>query len=209
MPDRECLPVGRAYPVIVVLLSPPGSGKGTQCQRLVELLAVPHLSTGAMLRESVRAGSALGQLAAQYIEQGKLVPDHVMVTLVKDRLEAADCDGGCLLDGFPRTVHQAVALDEQLQTSGRSVDLVLELQVPLEELIRRLVERARQEGRQDDSAETVIRRMEVYEAETKPVLEYYRRRGNLASVDGVGTLDAVFSRIREQVSRYARSSADD
>lgn len=195
--------------MIVVFLSPPGSGKGTQCRRLVDFLGVPHLSTGAMLRESVRAGSALGELAAQYIEHGKLVPDAVMVTLVKDRLEAADCESGCLLDGFPRTVNQAIALDEQLHTLRRRVDVVLEMRVSLEELIRRLVERARQEGRQDDSADTVVRRMEVYDSETKPVLEYYRKLSKLVSIDGMGDSDVVFDRIKEQVKQYAGSTVRD
>ncbi|MDA0658236.1 MAG: adenylate kinase [Planctomycetota bacterium] len=195
--------------MIVVFLSPPGSGKGTQCRRLVDFLGVPHLSTGAMLRESVRAGSALGELAAQYIEHGKLVPDAVMVTLVKDRLEAADCESGCLLDGFPRTVNQAIALDEQLHTLRRRVDVVLEMRVSLEELIRRLVERARQEGRQDDSADTVVRRMEVYDSETKPVLEYYRKLNKLVSIDGMGDSDVVFDRIKEQVKQYAGSTVRD
>ncbi|MDA1179950.1 MAG: nucleoside monophosphate kinase, partial [Planctomycetota bacterium] len=158
---------------------------------------------------SVRAGSALGELAAQYIEHGKLVPDAVMVTLVKDRLEAADCESGCLLDGFPRTVNQAIALDEQLHTLRRRVDVVLEMRVSLEELIRRLVERARQEGRQDDSADTVVRRMEVYDSETKPVLEYYRKLNKLVSIDGMGDSDVVFDRIKEQVKQYAGSTVRD
>lgn len=195
--------------MIVVLLSPPGSGKGTQCRRLLGLLGVPHLSTGAMLRESVRTGSEMGKMAGSFIQQGKLVPDDVIVTLVKQRLQERDCEAGCLLDGFPRTVPQAVALDRELKALGRrQVDVALELRVTLEELIRRLVERARQEGRQDDSADTVVRRMEVYDLQTKPVLEYYREQGKLVSIDGMGSADEVFARIETQVRKYGSATGN-
>ena len=191
--------------MIIVLLSPPGSGKGTQSRRLVEYLHVPHLSTGEMLRHAVRQGTDLGAIAAQFIDDGKLVPDEVMVDMVTDRLQEKDCHDGCLLDGFPRTLRQAVALDHQLEDRSDRVDMALELRVPRDELIRRLLSRA-SEGRADDASATIERRMRIYETETSPVVNYYRRQDKLAPVDGVGSVDEVFGRIQEQVDRFAQQS---
>ncbi len=185
--------------MLVVFIGPPGSGKGTQAQQLSEFLGVPHLSSGDMLRAAIDAGTKTGQQAAQYINQGKLVPDDVVVQLVTERLAEDDCQLGCLLDGFPRTVIQAETLDKFLDAANRSVDLVIELCVNEDELIRRMSQRAEIEGRSDDTPEAFQKRLRVYAEETIPVLEYYQERNIVEAVDGIGTPDEVFERLQECV----------
>lgn len=184
----------------IVFIGPPGSGKGTQAVILAEQLGIPHLSTGAMLRTAHDEGSALGRLAADFLLQGKLVPDDVMVQLVAERLSRRDCQAGCLLDGFPRTLTQAQLLDRYLSERGRQVDLVLELVADEEEVVRRLLRRADLEGRADDTPDTISRRMHVYQRETAPVLDYYDRRSQLMRIDGHGTPEEVAARVQQSVS---------
>jgi adenylate kinase len=176
----------------IVFVGPPGAGKGTQAQRLKDHLGVPHLSTGEMLREAQRANTPLGREAAQFFESGMLVPDDVVLGVVVERLAADDCDRGCLFDGFPRTVAQAKALDSLLAEHHLPLDLVLALQIPDNEVHQRLASR----GRIDDAAETVRERLTQYRQSTEPLLDYYRRQSVLRSVDGTGTPDEVFGRIR-------------
>lgn len=185
--------------MLVIFIGPPGSGKGTQAKQLSEYLGVPHLSTGDMFRAAIDAGTKTGQEAAQYINQGKLVPDDIVVQLVNDRLAEDDCQGGCLLDGFPRTVSQAETLDKFLDAANRSVDLVIELCVFEDELIRRMLKRAETEGRADDTPETIQERLRVYAEQTIPVLEYYQNQNIVDTVDGTGTPEEVFERLQDCV----------
>lgn len=185
----------------IILIGPPGAGKGTQCQKLVEHLGVPHLSTGEMLRAAVRAGTPEGVQAAAFMEQGQLVPDSIILGMVTKRLQAADCRDGCLLDGFPRTLPQAATLDDLLERSAMSLDGVIELAVPRDELVRRMLARKRA----DDNPEIFAKRIASFEVQTAPLLDYYKRQGKLASVDGLGTADEIFERVKAALSRFERN----
>ncbi len=185
----------------IILIGPPGAGKGTQCQRLVELLDVPHLSTGEMLRAAIQQGTAEGQEAATYMNRGQLVPDQLVLSLVTRRLKGPDCRKGCLLDGFPRTLPQAEMLDDLLERQAMSVDGVIELTVPRDELVRRMLARQRE----DDNPEIFSRRIESFERQTAPLLEYYERRGKLISIDGLGTADDIFQRVHRAIRAFRRS----
>lgn len=187
----------------LILLGPPGSGKGTQAKNIVEELAVTHISTGDMLRQAVAEGTPLGREAQQIMGAGQLVPDRIMVDLVRERLEKG-VGNGFLLDGFPRTVEQAVALEAMLHEKGMAVDRVLSILVDGEKLIQRMLGRAREEGRADDTEEVIAKRLEVYERQTLPVADWYRRRSLLIEVDGGGTIEEVWAEIRGQLER-ARS----
>ena len=172
----------------VVLLGPPGAGKGTQAQKLAEKLGVPQISTGELFRNNIENGTKLGLEAKRYLDAGDLVPSELTNQLVDDRLNDSDAAHGFILDGYPRSLEQAKALHEMLERRGTDIDAVIEFRVSQDELLQRLKER----GRADDTDDVILNRMKVYRDETAPLLEYYN--GKLKTVDAVGTVDEVFAR---------------
>lgn len=208
------------------MLGPPGAGKGTQAEKICETYGMPQVATGDIFRAALAEGTPLGLEAREYMDAGELVPDEVVEGIVTERLKEGDCAGGFLLDGFPRNIHQAHALDRFLEAEGRSLDLVVNLEVDDEKLVRRITGRRvcrncganhhvdfnppASEGvcdacggelyqRDDDNEETVRKRLQVYADQTEPVISYYRPTGKLVSIDGSGTVDEVFHEIKEKL----------
>lgn len=179
----------------LVLLGAPGSGKGTQAARLRDHFQVPHISTGELLRAAVAAGTPLGLQARAVMDAGGLVPDTIVLGMLEERLARPDTSNGFILDGYPRNLAQASALDELLQRIGQPMDVAVQIDVGQELLIQRLAGRAQAEGRTDDSPESVRNRLRVYADQTAPVVDYYRAGGRLVRVYGVGEVDEVFARI--------------
>ena len=179
----------------LILLGPPGAGKGTQGHRLSERYNIPEISTGDMLRSAVHKGTPLGLEAKSYMDRGALVPDEVMIGIIRERLAQDDTERGFILDGFPRTVAQAEALSRLSEEQQRPIEHVISIAVPQEELLQRLAGRRQLEGRQDDTDEAIRHRLEVYERETAPLIDYYRRQGLLRCIIGVGTIDEIFQRV--------------
>ena len=184
----------------LVLLGAPGSGKGTQATRLKEHLQVPHISTGDLLRAEVAAGTPLGLQAKEVMARGDLVSDEILLGMLRSRFSQEDTRAGFILDGYPRNLAQAAALDELLASLGQKFDAAVQLAVDNEQIIERLAGRAKAEGRADDTPESVRHRLNVYDQQTAPVIDYYREQGQLTVVDGVGSLDDVFHRIVEALS---------
>lgn len=189
----------------LVFIGPPGSGKGTQCKRLLAYLGVPHLSTGEMLRDAKSRGESVGTLAEQYMTRGQLVPDPIVMKLVGMRLLQPDCAQGYLFDGFPRTLNQARSLDQFLAELQAPLNLVLELQADDSELMRRMLYRATFEKRSDDTPETIARRIEVYKQQTAPLIDYYRERNLLITVNSMQETDVVATEIKRAVDSVRSS----
>ncbi|WP_367346898.1 adenylate kinase [Stenotrophomonas bentonitica] len=183
----------------LVLLGPPGSGKGTQATRLKEHLGIAHISTGDLLRAEVAAGTELGKQAKAVMDAGNLVSDDILLGMLESRLGQPDVAKGFILDGYPRNVAQANALDVLLAKIGQPLDAVVQLDVASELLVQRIAGRAAEQGRADDNPESVRQRLQVYTDQTAPVVDFYAGRGTLARVDGVGGLDEVESRIRAAI----------
>jgi adenylate kinase len=179
----------------VVFLGPPGSGKGTQAKLLAERLGVPAISTGEILRTAVKEKTPLGQKAQAIMERGDLVSDELIVELIRERIAQADARRGFILDGFPRTIAQAEALERLLAEKGDALSAAVNFRVPDEELTRRMLGRAAEEGRADDRPETIRERLRVYRDKTEPLIDFYRKRDLVADVDGVGTVDQIGSRL--------------
>ena len=179
----------------LVIMGPPGAGKGTQAAVIAEAFAIPHISTGAIFRANVGEGTELGREAKGYMDRGEYVPDSVVNNMVADRLTESDTDGGFLLDGYPRTVDQLHELNRMHGEADRPLDRALEITVNTEEVVQRLLKRAEIEGRADDTEEVIRRRMEVYTAETEPLTSLYSEQGILVRVDGMGSIEEVSERI--------------
>ncbi|WP_321339769.1 adenylate kinase [Breoghania sp.] len=181
----------------LILLGPPGAGKGTQAERLVKKYGIVQLSTGDMLRAAVAAGTPIGLQAKEVMDRGDLVSDDIIVKIIEDRTAEPDCANGYILDGFPRTIAQAEALEDMLAKQGTSLSAVIELQVDDEILVSRIETRARETGgaRADDNVETLRKRLEVYHAQTAPLASFYEERGMLGTVDGMKSIDEVAGQI--------------
>jgi adenylate kinase len=192
-------------PEVVLLMGPPGAGKGTQATRLAVARNLTKLSTGDMLRAHVGAGTELGRRAKSIMDAGDLVPDEVIIGMVRSELTAAQAVR-FLLDGFPRTSAQAAALDALLAELGASVTAAVAIEVPDDELVRRMLQRAAEEGRSDDNEATIRNRMNVYHAQTRPLFDYYQGQGKLHAVDGVGAIDAVTARIHAQLPQVGEKA---
>ncbi len=194
----------------LIFLGPPGAGKGTQAQRLEERYGLVQLSTGDMLRAAVASGSELGRRAGAIMEAGELVPDAIMVDMIAERIARPDCEGGFILDGFPRTIAQAEALDAMLEHKGLGIDHVIELAVDEAALLERIRTRIASTGasqrRADDNEETLRNRLAVYRNQTAPILPYYRDRGMLVSIDGMAPIGEVTSAINRALDQGARQS---
>ncbi len=187
----------------LVIFGPPGSGKGTQAKILQEKRGWPQLSTGDMLRSAIAAGTDLGRKCKSIMDKGELVPDDVVIGIISERYDQADCAGGAIFDGFPRTIPQARALDQMLKLRSKQIDLVIELKVDDKVLIDRVRTRIAQSGgvaRADDTPETLQNRLAVYYQNTAPLLEYYKRQGKLVTVDGMAPIEEVTKAIAEVIA---------
>lgn len=212
----------------IVLLGPPGAGKGTQAKKIADKFGIPHISTGDILRKAIADKTLLGKQAAEYLEKGLLVPDDLVIAMVKSRLDMEDCINGFLFDGFPRTVKQAESLDEYMQEKGIQLDIVLNIEVKQNTLIERFTGRQvceqcgatynikssppKEPGlcdkcggrliiRDDDKPETVKKRLEIYETSTAPLIGYYKEKNLLINIDGSGSIDDVFEDILERLKK--------
>ncbi len=187
----------------IVMLGAPGAGKGTQALRIAEAHGIPHISTGEMLRAAIAAGSELGQKVKEIVESGALVPDELVVEVIRVRLSQPDAKGGFVLDGFPRTIGQAEALDTLLAELGRPLQIVLELELAEDTAVKRMLGRAADEGRADDTPEVIKNRFEVYRRQTEPLSNYYRSTGILVVIDSSPGMDEVFAEIERVLDGVA------
>lgn len=178
----------------IILFGPPGAGKGTQAEKIATHYNLPHLSTGNIFRENIQNGTPLGKKVKAIMDAGNLVPDETVVDLVASELDKGEYDKGVILDGFPRTVTQAEELDAYLEENGKKIDYFISLDVPEQELVNRILSRG--EGRSDDTPEKIKTRLQVYRNETEPVMNYYRAKDAVKEIDGVGTIDEIFGRIK-------------
>jgi len=189
--------------VNILLLGPQGSGKGTQAKRISDAYGIPHIATGDMLRSAMSAETELGRKVKPIYDSGRLVPDDLMIELIRDRLTESDTDNGFVLDGFPRTHAQAEALDPMLREIGKELTVVFALQLPEQVCIDRLTKRAQLEGRVDDTPEAIAKRLELYHRETEPLIEWYRIRSNVVTIHADRSMNEVFGEIQQALEQAA------
>ena len=185
------------------MLGPQGAGKGTQAKRIAAEYGIPHIATGDMLRAAIAAQTPLGRQVQPILDSGKLVPDDLMIALIRERLSQEDAADGFVLDGFPRTMEQAEALDTMLREIGRELTIVFALQLPEQISIERLTKRAHEEGRPDDTPHAIRTRLDLYHRETEPLIEHYRVTGNVVGIHADRTVDEVFAEIQDAVDQVA------
>lgn len=175
----------------IVIFGAPGSGKGTQSERIVEKFGINHISTGDVLRAEIKKGTELGKTAKGYIDQGQLLPDELIIDILASTLDSFKESKGVIFDGFPRTIAQAEALKKMLAERGQEVSVMLDLDVPEEELMTRLIKRGQESGRADDNEETIKKRLVVYHSQTAPLIDWYKNEGKYQHIHGLGTMDAI------------------
>ena len=185
----------------IVIFGAPGSGKGTQSERIVEKYGINHISTGDVLRAEIKNGTELGKTAKGYIDQGQLIPDELMIDILASVFDSFKDSKGVIFDGFPRTIAQAEALKKMLAERGQDVSVMLDLEVPEDELMVRLIKRGKDSGRADDNEETIKKRLHVYNSQTSPLIDWYKNEKKYQHINGLGTMDGIFADICEAVDK--------
>ena len=185
----------------IVIFGAPGSGKGTQSERIVEKYRINHISTGDVLRAEIKNGTELGKTAKGYIDQGQLIPDELMIDILASVFDSFKDSKGVIFDGFPRTIAQAEALKKMLAERGQDVSVMLDLEVPEDELMVRLIKRGKDSGRADDNEETIKKRLHVYHSQTSPLIDWYKNEKKYQHINGLGTMDGIFADICEAVDK--------
>lgn len=185
----------------IVIFGAPGSGKGTQSERIVEKYGINHISTGDVLRAEIKNGTELGKTAKGYIDQGQLIPDELMIDILASVFDSFKDSKGVIFDGFPRTIAQAEALKKMLAERGQDVSIMVDLDVPEEELMVRLIKRGKDSGRADDNEETIKKRLHVYHSQTSPLIDWYKNEKKYQHINGLGTMEGIFADICEAVDK--------
>ena len=185
----------------IVIFGAPGSGKGTQSERIVEKYGINHISTGDVLRAEIKNGTELGKTAKGYIDQGQLIPDELMIDILASVFDSFKDSKGVIFDGFPRTIAQAEALKKMLAERGQDVSVMVDLNVPEEELMVRLIKRGKDSGRADDNEETIKKRLHVYHSQTAPLIDWYKNEKKYQHINGLGTMEGIFAEICEAVDK--------
>ena len=185
----------------IVIFGAPGSGKGTQSERIVEKYGINHISTGDVLRAEIKNGTELGKTAKGYIDQGQLIPDELMIDILASVFDSFKDSKGVIFDGFPRTIAQAEALKKMLAERGQDVSVMVDLDVPEEELMVRLIKRGKDSGRADDNEETIKKRLHVYHSQTAPLIDWYKNEKKYQHINGLGTMEGIFAEICEAVDK--------
>ena len=185
----------------IVIFGAPGSGKGTQSEKIVEKYGINHISTGDVLRAEMKNGTELGKTAKGYIDQGQLIPDELMIDILASVFDSFKDSKGVIFDGFPRTIAQAEALKKMLAERGQDVSVMVDLEVPEDELMVRLIKRGKDSGRADDNEETIKKRLHVYHSQTAPLIDWYKNEGKYQHIHGLGTMDAIFADIVAAVEK--------